>query len=87
MIDLGVWRQSTGIVVRLYGSERLLSLSEFNEFLSHCQAIRNGAIESVSEGYRALSEDSIEREKNRSVDLGRLLNLRKPINYGDMEGL
>lgn len=79
MSDIGVWRQENGIVVRLWGSERLLTDSQARELMHHiCRVVWYGHDRSVSSGYQALCDEFDATDHDAlSIDL-EALGLAKP---------
>ncbi len=68
------WRQSNGIVVRLRGSEYLLTENEFDEFAGLVNRVWYGDREAVSDGYAELVEGIAARAKG--IDLVAALGLK-----------
>lgn len=82
MSDMACWRQgeleSEHIVVRLFGSERVLTLTEARELNGHLCDVLAGAFRSVGEGYQNLCDDYSQFDPDvREIDL-RSVGLAKP---------
>lgn len=79
MSDMGVWRQSNGIVIRLFGRERLLTEDEGLEFCKHLEhVIMYDNKESLGEDYQGLcAELDLTESSITTIDLA-AIGLAKP---------
>lgn len=72
-MDMACWRQRDGFVLRLFGSERLLSDEEWRCLRMLMEAIDCGKTEAYGEGYTGLLElAELEKSAPDKIDLAAL---------------
>jgi hypothetical protein len=81
MTDLAIWRQPSGVVVRIHGSEHLLSPEEFDDHLGLCREVEAGRIEALSADYTELTvaAEARKQPKDLLAILGMAPKPRDPI--------
>jgi hypothetical protein len=79
-MDCGARRQENGYVLRIRGSEYLVSEDEWTELLGLLAAVDNGAEEAVSNDFAEAIEESQSRQAGPSgIDLVGLMGLRAKV--------